>query len=78
MLLSLGARWNFEIGYFDLSFRGFLEKIDAPQHRTFSRAASSDDANHLPLVDVQIYSFQHMQAVESGCRSKLGHAYPHV
>ena len=64
VLLALGARRYPEIGYFDRSFRGFLKEIDAPQHRTLSRAASSDDANHLPLVDVQINSFQHMQMME--------------
>ena len=64
MLLALGARWNLEIVYFDFAFCGLFEKIDTSQHRALSRSASPDDAYHIPLVDVQVDSFQYVQAIE--------------
>ena len=63
-LLASGVRWDFETIYFDLSFCGLFEKIDTSQHRALSRTASSNNANHFPLVDIQINAFQYMQAIE--------------
>jgi hypothetical protein len=57
MFFTFATRWNLKTVYFDLAFCGFFKKIDAAQHCALSRAASSDYANHFPLMNFKIDAF---------------------